>query len=119
TEDALAHVRRGFKKERHGRSREVGKIARKRSPSQSPRLPTILDFKIGARIRDGRRRAGLTQEGLAEALGTTFQQVQKYEAGRNRVAASRLVQIARFMSVSPMWLLVGEKAMTPLDGPPR
>jgi ribosome-binding protein aMBF1 (putative translation factor) len=102
-----------------GGAERWGKIARKRLPSQSPRLPTILDFKIGARIRDGRRRAALTQEDLAEALGTTFQQVQKYEAGRNRVAASRLVQIARFMSVSPMWLLVGEKAMTPLDGPPR
>jgi transcriptional regulator with XRE-family HTH domain len=82
----------------------------KRSIAQSRRNPTPLDFEIGKRIREARRAAGATQEQLAAALGTTFQQVQKYEAGRNRVAASRLVEIAEFLKVAPMWLLLGERA---------
>lgn len=88
----------------------VAKESKKRSPNQSPRNPTPLDFDIGKRIREARKAAGKTQEELASALGTTFQQVQKYEAGRNRVAASRLVEIADFLRVSPAWLLLGDRA---------
>lgn len=52
------------------------------------------DIHVGLRIRMRRREAGMTQEGLAELLGITFQQVQKYERGANRVSASRLQAIA-------------------------
>ncbi len=54
-----------------------------------------LDKQIGQRIRTRRLEVGMSQEKLAEALSVTFQQVQKYEKGVNRVAASRLYHIAR------------------------
>jgi len=87
----------------------VARRPTKRSIAQSPRNPTPLDFEIGKRIREARKAAGATQEQLAAALGTTTQQVQKYEVGRNRVAASRLVEIADFLKVAPMWLLLGQR----------
>jgi transcriptional regulator with XRE-family HTH domain len=87
----------------------------KKSSNQVIRAPTALDFEIGKRIRKARHASGLTQEELAEGLGTTFQQVQKYESGKNRVAASRLVDMARFMNISAAWLLIGEGFMSPLD----
>ncbi len=54
-----------------------------------------LDKEIGARVRLRRLQCGLSQEKLADALGLTFQQVQKYEKGANRITVSRLDQIAR------------------------
>lgn len=74
----------------------------------SPRDTTAIDRTIGARIREARRASGRTQQDLADALGVTFQQVQKYEKGTNRVAASRLVEIAKYLDASPLWLLTGE-----------
>jgi transcriptional regulator with XRE-family HTH domain len=56
--------------------------------------PHRLDVAIGQRIRERRRRVGMSQQALAEAVGITFQQVQKYERGTNRVSFSRLVEIA-------------------------
>ncbi len=56
--------------------------------------PHTLDVAIGHRIRERRRRQGLSQQGLAEAVGVTFQQIQKYERGANRVSFSRLSEIA-------------------------
>lgn len=58
-----------------------------------------LDRHIGARIRELRLSEDVTQEKLAAALGITFQQVQKYELGKNRVAASRLYEIAQALGV--------------------
>ncbi|MBV9509856.1 MAG: helix-turn-helix transcriptional regulator [Caulobacteraceae bacterium] len=57
--------------------------------------PNRLDIVLGARIRDRRKSLGVTQTALAEASGVTFQQIQKYERGFNRVSFSRLVEIAR------------------------
>lgn len=56
--------------------------------------PHALDVAIGHRIRERRRRLGMSQAGLAEAVGVTFQQIQKYERGANRVSFSRLLEIA-------------------------
>jgi transcriptional regulator with XRE-family HTH domain len=56
--------------------------------------PHALDVAIGHRIRERRRRLGISQAGLAEAVGVTFQQIQKYERGANRVSFSRLLEIA-------------------------
>jgi len=53
-----------------------------------------VDVSVGARIRLARKMRGRSQQGLAEAIGVTFQQVQKYESGANRVSASMLVRIA-------------------------
>jgi transcriptional regulator with XRE-family HTH domain len=58
------------------------------------RLPNPVDLHVGARIRMRRRMQGVSQERLAESLGLTFQQVQKYERGANRVSASKLYEIA-------------------------
>ncbi|WP_461384497.1 helix-turn-helix domain-containing protein, partial [Devosia indica] len=54
-----------------------------------------VDLHVGARIRMRRKTMGLSQERLAESLSLTFQQVQKYERGANRVSASKLYEIAR------------------------
>jgi transcriptional regulator with XRE-family HTH domain len=66
-----------------------------------------LDLAIGARMRTRRRQLGLSQSDLAERLGVSFQQVQKYERGANRVAASTLLAAAQALNVSIGWL-VGE-----------
>jgi len=58
------------------------------------RLPNPIDLHVGARIRLRRRMQNVSQEKLAGALGLTFQQVRKYEAGANRVSASKLYEIA-------------------------
>jgi transcriptional regulator with XRE-family HTH domain len=62
-------------------------------------VPDPVDIHVGARIRTRRLLIGMNQETLARALGLTFQQVQKYEGGANRVSASRLSQIAEILDV--------------------
>lgn len=56
--------------------------------------PNSASRAIGARIKDARLQAGLSQEALGDAIGVTFQQIQKYERGANRVASDRLERIA-------------------------
>ena len=68
-----------------------------------------LELAIGARMRTRRRQLGLSQSDLAERLGVSFQQVQKYERGANRVAASTLLTAAQALGTSVSWL-VGEEA---------
>jgi transcriptional regulator with XRE-family HTH domain len=58
------------------------------------RTPEPVDVEVGNKIRLRRKMAGMSQTGLAKELGITFQQVQKYEKGSNRVGASRLQKIA-------------------------
>jgi transcriptional regulator with XRE-family HTH domain len=61
--------------------------------------PSPIDVHVGARIRLRRTLLGMSQERLGEALGLTFQQVQKYERGVNRVGASRLFDLSRVLDV--------------------
>jgi transcriptional regulator with XRE-family HTH domain len=61
--------------------------------------PRPIDAHVGSRIRLRRTLLGLSQERLGEALGLTFQQVQKYETGVNRVSASRLFDLSRVLDV--------------------
>ena len=65
-----------------------------------PRTPIDIDKHVGATVRSRRMEIGMSQEKLAEILDVTFQQVQKYEKGVNRVAASRLYDIARALRMS-------------------
>lgn len=65
------------------------------------KTPHAVDLHVGGRIRLRRRAIGMSQETLAEALGLTFQQVQKYERGANRVSSSKLYEIARSLK-TPM-----------------
>ncbi len=67
-------------------------------------VPDPVDVHVGARIRTRRLLIGMNQETLANALGLTFQQVQKYEGGANRVSASRLSQIAEILGVPISYL---------------
>lgn len=71
-----------------------------RNPRGRPqRCATNVDQHVGARIRERRTLMGLSQMELAERLDLTFQQVQKYERGFNRVGASRLFDLARVLDV--------------------
>lgn len=66
-----------------------------------------IDALVGRRVRELRLQLGLTQTQLADAIGVTFQQVQKYERGSNRISASKLWLIADRLGVSPASLLTG------------
>jgi transcriptional regulator with XRE-family HTH domain len=63
------------------------------------RSPNLTDKHVGARVRMRRLMLDMSQTTLADALGVTFQQVQKYEQGTNRIGAGRLLQISRFLQV--------------------
>ena len=62
--------------------------------------PNPIDVHVGKRIRARRKDVRVSQEKLAEQLGLTFQQIQKYEKGANRVSASKLYEIARALQAS-------------------
>lgn len=62
-------------------------------------VPHAVDLHVGAKIRIRRKELGISQERLADTLGLTFQQVQKYERGANRVSASKLYEIAGTLQV--------------------
>ncbi len=63
------------------------------------RKPKPVDVHVGARVKQRRKLLGMTQTGLGDALGLTFQQIQKYERGSNRISASRLCDLARVLDV--------------------
>lgn len=69
--------------------------------------PNPVDIHVGKRVRALRMARGMSQEGLAEHLAVTFQQVQKYEKGTNRISASRLFQISRVLEVDPGYFFIG------------
>jgi len=66
---------------------------------ENKKKPNPIDIHVGSRIRLRRNMLGMSQEKLGENLGITFQQIQKYEKGTNRVGASRLQAIASILSV--------------------
>ena len=72
-----------------------------------PKEPQPIDRHVGTRIRHKRMMLGISQEALGDALGVTFQQVQKYEKGMNRVGASRLQAIANFLEVPVSYFFDG------------
>lgn len=63
-------------------------------------MVNTVDARVGDRVRTRRLLAGLSQDAFAGYLGVTFQQVQKYEKGANRISASRLYRIAKILNVS-------------------
>ncbi|TFF25447.1 XRE family transcriptional regulator [Jiella endophytica] len=66
---------------------------------ESKKKPNPIDTHVGSRVRLRRTMLGMSQEKLGEALGITFQQVQKYEKGSNRIGASRLQHISDVLNV--------------------
>ncbi len=71
------------------------------------KAPNPVDRHVGSRVRMRRVLVGLSQEKLGEALGVTFQQVQKYEKGTNRIGASRLQQMSRILGVPVEYFFEG------------
>jgi transcriptional regulator with XRE-family HTH domain len=96
----------------------MAKRARKSSGRMASKgFPNPIDVHVGSRIRLRRTLLGMSQERLAEAIGLTFQQVQKYERGANRVGASRLYDLARVLDVAVSYFFeemsAGVSAQTP------
>jgi transcriptional regulator with XRE-family HTH domain len=78
---------------------QAGQIAKK--------VPNPIDRHVGSRVRMRRMMLGMSQEKLGDALGLTFQQVQKYEKGANRIGASRLQQISQILQVPVSFFFEG------------
>ncbi|HKM88538.1 MAG TPA: helix-turn-helix transcriptional regulator [Xanthobacteraceae bacterium] len=71
------------------------------------KAPNPVDRHVGSRVRMRRMMLGMSQEKLGKALGLTFQQVQKYEKGTNRIGASRLQQISQILQVQVSFFFEG------------
>jgi len=92
--------------------------------------PDPVDIHVGGRLRLRRNLVGMSQEQLGRASGLTFQQIQKYERGANRMGASRLYQLARLLDVPVAWFFeempapgnkgpqLSDNAQAPLEGAP-
>lgn len=76
--------------------------------------PNPIDIHVGSRVRMRRMMLGMSQEKLGESLGITFQQIQKYEKGTNRIGASRLQHISTVLSV-PVSFFFEDAPGTPAD----
>jgi transcriptional regulator with XRE-family HTH domain len=76
------------------------------------KAPNPIDRHVGSRVRMRRMMLGMSQEKLGDALGLTFQQVQKYEKGANRIGASRLQQISNILQVPVSFFFEGAPSST-------
>lgn len=79
---------------------------------KNKKSPSAIDFHVGSRIRMRRLMVGMSQEKLGERLGITFQQVQKYEKGTNRVGSGRLHEIGRILGVPVSYFFEGQELGT-------
>jgi transcriptional regulator with XRE-family HTH domain len=77
------------------------------------KAPNPIDKHVGSRVRMRRMMLGMSQEKLGDALGLTFQQVQKYEKGTNRIGASRLQQISQILQVQVSFFFEGAPNILP------
>src|SRR5438067_4630678 len=80
------------------------------------KAPNPTDKHVGSRVRMRRMMLGMSQEKLGDALGLTFQQVQKYEKGTNRIGASRLQQISHILQVPVAFFFEGAPAPENMPG---
>jgi transcriptional regulator with XRE-family HTH domain len=83
------------------------------SERKDPRQADSTDIDVGRLVRVHRMAQGLSQTALADRIGVTFQQVQKYESGANRISMGRLARIARVLGVSVTYLLGGSREAMP------
>jgi transcriptional regulator with XRE-family HTH domain len=94
----------------------VRKSGSSRKPPEYGRgtgVPDPVDVYVGSQIRTRRLLLGMNQEDLAQSLGLTFQQVQKYESGANRVSASRLWEIAAILKMPIRYFFPGGQGQHP------
>jgi len=87
-----------------------------RSEPVRKKIPNPIDKHVGERLRSRRRMISMSQEKLGEKLGITFQQIQKYENGTNRMGASRLQQTASALGVSIAFFFEGVQGINPVTG---
>lgn len=80
------------------------------------KAPNPIDVFVGSRVRLRRLMVGMSQEALADRLGVTFQQVQKYEKGTNRISASRLQAISEVFRVTPGFFFQDDESAVPSAG---
>jgi transcriptional regulator with XRE-family HTH domain len=90
----------------------------RQQPPRQPRAQDI-DRHIGARLRQRRVMNGLTQQGLADLIGVTYQQAHKYENGVNRIAAGRLYTIAHVLGVDVGYFFEGLQSAAPREPSPQ
>src|SRR6185369_1200179 len=84
------------------------------------KMKNELDQRVGERLRSRRLKMGLSQTTLGIAAGVTFQQIQKYERGTNRISASRMIQFAEKLGVPPAYFVEASVAYRrPTARPPR
>jgi transcriptional regulator with XRE-family HTH domain len=84
---------------------------------RTPRAIEEVDVHVGTRVKSRRLQLGLTQGELADQVGITFQQLQKYESGVNRISSSRLSQIACALGVTPPYFFEDPLALVaPQEG---
>jgi transcriptional regulator with XRE-family HTH domain len=81
-------------------SRPTGDVGAPDGDEKGSRRPNPIDVHVGSRVRFRRMLIGMSQEKLGEKLGLTFQQIQKYEKGINRIGASRLFDLAQVLGVA-------------------
>lgn len=67
-----------------------------------------IDIRLGARLREIREARGYTQARLADVLGVTFQQIQKYEMGKNRISAARLIEVCALFQTDIYFFILSE-----------
>lgn len=82
-----------------GQREERANLQPAKADRMLPGIPNPVDIHVGSRVRLRRTLLGLSQEKLGEAVGLTFQQIQKYERGANRIGASRLFEFSRILDV--------------------
>jgi transcriptional regulator with XRE-family HTH domain len=90
-----------------GSSQQVNSAATASGGQIAKKVPNPIDRHVGSRVRMRRMMLGMSQEKLGDALGLTFQQVQKYEKGANRIGASRLQQISQILQVPVSFFFEG------------
>ncbi len=100
-----AHGLTGLLPDRAAHGRSV--CSRMRELLKMPRNPTFVDRHVGARARAARLEAGKSQTDVAESLGLTFQQVQKYEKGTNRISAGKLHELSRLFDTPVQFFFDG------------
>lgn len=105
-------------------------LSKDNQETKSGEGPDPVDIHVGARLRLRRNLIGMSQEQMGKALGLTFQQIQKYERGANRMGASRLHQMSRLLNVPVAWFFeelpgplhprfgFSENKQAPLEGAP-
>ncbi|MFV0431481.1 MAG: helix-turn-helix domain-containing protein [Alphaproteobacteria bacterium] len=97
---------------KRGRTKKIGEFAKgsvERVRSVLQQNPHPIDVHVGKKLRVRRILMGISQEQLGEAVGLTFQQIQKYERGANRVSSSRLWEFSQLLGVEVAWFFQNEE----------